>query len=129
MAYSGQEFREKYTSIEDADIIAVVMIAEQMSGLSKKASELVTDWLHQMQVSGPGTIDLKLDDHLHSDDDVNDFLGLLNLVRNKIRAYGDVIPANVLNERAGSVAMGITFVDYQSQLIMSVLDKLEALVT
>lgn len=128
MANSTQEFRGRFISFNDLDIIAVIHLTMDVYKSlheDKKISEIVAGWAHQMEIAGPGSIDLMLDDYLQSPDEKNAFFVLLEGVRNRVKMFGSVVPVSVLSR---PVAMGVAFKDYPAQEIHSCLDELENLV-
>jgi hypothetical protein len=129
MGHSIQCFRGKSIVLDDADVFATVNFAAHSSRAtekSEKLSELINGWEHQLEISGPGTIDLELDHYLQTSDDINEFSIFLNGFRQRVDSFGDDIPVEILQR---SVPMGIVLKDpYPAHLIISTLIELERLV-
>jgi hypothetical protein len=128
MANSIQEFHGRFASLNDLDVIAMIHLAMDAFPLineDKKISEIIAEWGQQIKVAGPGTIDLMLEGCLKSYEDKNSFFCILNKIRNNIKNFHEMIPAEVINK---PVAMGVLFNDYPIQKIQSCLDDLENLV-
>lgn len=125
MANSIQEFREEFESFNDLDIIAMIHLATEVySSLDKnrKISDIISGWRRQMEIAGPGTIDLMLDDYLKTPEDRGAFFLLLKEIRRKVLEFGEVIPINILNM---PVEMGASFNNYSLSKMICILNRME----
>ncbi len=128
MANSSQEFRGRLLSFNDLDILVAIIIADDIYKSipqSRKVSEILTGWKHQMEIYGPGLIDLMLDDFLRSPEDQAEFFSFLEEIRHRVTIMGDIIPASMLNDRT---VMGIAFKDYPASAVLSLLNGLDGFV-
>jgi hypothetical protein len=117
MANSTQVFRGRYITLNDRSLLAVIALLQQLEARqsTKKFSGMLEQWYAMLERSGPGTIDLKLDELLIEDQDIDLFEDKLRHILRDISEMGAKIPANLLND--ATLPTEIVFKDFPSHTL------------
>lgn len=129
MSTSFQVFGDRVEAFNDLDLIALVYLASR-----RVASEpdrylafapMLADWILGIAVSGPGTIDLNLNNLIAPDTTRCELIALLTRIGEELSQFGDSVPASVLNKQ--QVAPNVKFHDYPVTLLSTALRALKSL--
>ena len=88
-------------------------------------SQLVEYWSTVPEISGPGTIDLNIEEVSSDRNSCNELLEIISRSAAMIVAMGEKIPATVANERWK--VPGVNFRDYDTRRLIKVLEQLKSL--
>jgi hypothetical protein len=129
MAHSIQVVDGRAEAFNDLDLIALVgLMAQEMKRGTpghEMLEPLMADWRARLAFYGPGTIDLKLDGVISSSALREQVVSLLAAVESRVRAFGDAVPAPVLNELR--MVPGVRFHDHATSTLVSAIIRLRAL--
>jgi hypothetical protein len=115
MASSIQSYRERTSSFKDLDLIAILILLESELERDRTALQLgpvFAEWHKALDGYGPGTIDLRLNDLLSSEEMRQAMLALLDAVDARLRAFDKTVPAWILNGRWS--VPDVIFLDYSA---------------
>lgn len=102
MGWSIQAIPPHHTIINDLDIIALINILADLLRIdaidSSGASDIVSTWIVAVEESGPGTIDLHLQDLTASPERTRMLHRLLTTAEQALLALGDSVPRELLNK-------------------------------
>jgi hypothetical protein len=129
MAHSIQTIGEKSEIFKDADLIALVCLlnleATSNPGEYPALNPVIAQWMREIAASGPGTIDLKLDELPTGGREKSEMRALLAAIERNIALFGNAVPAAILNEQCP--LPGITFNDFKTSFVKDAVDKLRGL--
>jgi len=127
MGHSIQIVADRLEIINDLDLFALIAIitTEPYNKRFTSLNKCLVAWRNQIEVSGPGTIELNLEAIFADDSARIDMLSLLTEIENEYKRRGDAIPASVLNERCR--AAGVIFNDYATRFLFSTTEAIRRL--
>ena len=129
MAHSIQSVGARAVIINDFDLLVLVrMMLEEVSvghGLYESLAALVPAWERCLESSGPGTVDLKLEELRDKPSAKSELRMLFSKVRLSLLSWGEEISEAVLNSRYR--IRGAKFSNYKTDRLRSALGKIETL--
>ena len=129
MAHSIQSVGQRTAILNDFDLIALIclMDAELQDPGDRffAIRSTVREWSASLRGYGPGTIRLGLDALVSANNTAGELESLFAALEKRIHHFSGRIPAPFLNSRCS--APGITFSDYDGNLLLTALQKLRAL--
>jgi len=134
MAHSIQSFRGKSKIVKDLDLIVFILFALKIVSRSsdfESIRSLSEEWQAQLNLYGPGVIDLKFGQLLRTPVEERDFAILLEAILNEAGQYQETIPASFLNSFVNKQApsLAVTFYDYNVSFLKDTVKAIEILVS
>lgn len=134
MAHSYLEFRGRSQHFNDLDIRALVHCALDVrqhvgtdAALPSSIDKMLEEWREQLAIAAPGCWDLGFDMFLPSESDVEALLELLDMVEDKVKSFGEVVPGAYLNELEQSEI--IEYYDRPTERMIDVVSKVRDLLS
>jgi hypothetical protein len=134
MAHSYIDFRGRYLHVNDMDLIAIVhllLFERNRFGdsdlLPSGLAALMKEWESLLDVSGPGCLDLNLDDYINDDQTIDALVSAITRVESELKRFGDTIPGNHLNKLTNSSV--IKYEDRPTAGLLALLSSLSELLT
>ena len=129
MAHSIQMLGQKSAIFSDATLVIIMILARDVISQHPHYFELAAlseTWRLAVIQSGPGTIDLKIEELIKTPEMKEKFGALLERLHEEVGRFGEKIPASFLNERA-PIPNDYTFIDVKVSTIQEALSKLKNL--
>ena len=133
MAHSYVSYGGNHVHMHDLEIIltafSIVRFAEAHPAQYPLATyPYLAGWRDMLEVYAPGCLDLALDEHLATTDDVDRFCDLVQATKADLAEQGETIPAARLNQVVDAPAL-FEFGDRPTRKMLADLDQLLAIVT
>jgi hypothetical protein len=129
MAHSIQTIGKKSEILKDVDLIAFVCLLHLETashpGEYSELTAVVAQWMREIAASGPGTIDLNLNEITSAGREKSVLRALLAAGESSISQFGNAVPDAILNEQCPIPE--IRFNDFKTAFIKNAIDKLRAL--
>jgi hypothetical protein len=131
MGHSFVDFRDRTQMMHDIEIITVVHIildvtrqtSEQHAlQLTTNIKAMLDSWSALIDVYGPGTVGIDFNEFVHTDDDRDALLRLIELARQSIQRFGAVVPAGYMNRVIDAPAI-FEFDDRPMAKVLAAFDK------
>ena len=128
MAHSYVDFRGNTVHLHDEDIFWVMSLlkeAWQSAGSPECLRELFCWWDTDEAKPGVGCIDVRFDEFINEAGRIDLLLRFLDVVEHRIRSYGPIVPADMLNGAVQSAV--IIFLDQKTEMLLPVISKFREL--
>jgi hypothetical protein len=137
MGHSFVEFRDRIQMMNDAEIVVVVHIILDVTRrtpdvLAPRVTEnikaLLDNWEHLIDVYGPGSVGIDFSEFLQTDEDRDCLLSLIDISRQRVQRFGEVVPADYLN-RVIDARVILEFFDWPTAKVLAAFDKFTKLLS
>ena len=130
MAHSIQTVLTRQELFDDLDLIVVMQLMLREFERNKRTfsgiEQVVLGWRQELTTSGPGTIDLRLDQALDHEEGIGEMARLIDVAQQGLSRFGDVIPAQILNTEYETPS--VLFYDFATVRVVETLNKIRRLI-
>jgi hypothetical protein len=130
MATSIQIARDRYTAINDLDLLALISMLNFYHSTRPSCRTCLNEWIYKWNTSctcyAPGTLDLDLEVLVEDESTRIDFLTVLSYVEGKLHDLGGHVPARLLQQH--STARGVVFNDFPVACIVHAISQVRTLI-
>ena len=130
MAHSYVDFRKNHIQLRDEQVfvvMAALMEKADLSSCGDSIRQLVEWWTRDGVNSGPGCIEMPLDDVLTSEDAIGELGSLLSVLGKSFREHPELVKGEALNTLVGGERF--RFENQDGSLFADACEKLAALIT
>jgi hypothetical protein len=131
MGHSYVDFRDRTQMMHAIEIITIVhVILDVMRQTAEPPAlqptenikAILDSWGTMIDVYGSGTASINFNEFVHTDEDRNCLLKLIELARQKVQRFGPVVPGDYLNRITDAPAI-FNFTDRPITKVLAAFDK------